>query len=737
MIPRPACHVGPGDLRPVASPHMQAHMQANHSMRLQRLGHPQTVGKTPPHLAGPCQLSGPSSPIVTVRCNAWSAVASHGGSSCSNQPELPRWKGEKPLSLAELRQRGPRKSSDANIVMNGTTSTDVQEHPSCGSGFRCEQRHEPTNRAACPSEVAQVLREERAFHRAAHASVETLWRYDGGAGVAIGIRNIPKVDGPWTGKTLLPGDVFAVSQELEGTDGIRYLRLSDGSGWVFDCKPGEGILCVRHGIGFKEDSSKSAQVRGGQATGVHQNYAKTDLPVASSDASQTLAEDLESEREHSQPLEPATTEGDVCPDTKPASEVQDAVASPIVHENRLQAVGEGLQTVGMPPAAPEHHEHHIPGVELAHDSVSPPAGSQQTKDDAPSRFCSASPTAVSMSMPATHEQPQALLTGEVASKTCMPAQYAVGQIIEVLRSDGSFSSGEIKAVHLTGQGIRYDVRVDGGGVKLGVPDTILRTLPGQDQAVANLAVDGITLIHPSYGGTTTVAAAAGPAEAANCAQQSGLNAGTRPAAFGPTAEPPVPHSIPATLPGEPYRCLRVYLGTLEFQGCGAGLGLSGLFESSGYRARVHLGEQKQQGWNDEGAVTEKQPLKYSRVVSNGGKYTHRISCEFDEALDLPWPMEKHEKTAHVSVDLWLEKRTVVERLDSLLDTVGLGNDMPLFDRTWVGFMTAILPPQGQDTIPQPWPVKNACRFEGPKPKHLSLGVEWLVEAPELDDADPC
>jgi len=252
------------------------------------------------------------------------------------------------------------------------------------------------------------------------------------------------------------------------------------------------------------------------------------------------------------------------------------------------------------------------------------------------------------------------------------------------------------------------------------------------------------LIQPAYGdnsnaplGVTVISVAACPAETANSAQQSVLNMTARPAVLGPTAELPVPHSVPATLPGEPYRCLRVYLGTLEFHGCGAGLGLSGLFESSGYRARVHLGEQKQQGWNNEGAVTEKRPLKYSRVVFNDGKYTHRISCEFDEAFDLPWPTGQHEQIAHVSVDLWLERRTVAERLDSLLDTVGLGNDLPSFDRTWVGFMTVSLPHQGQDTIPQPWPIKNACKFEGPTPKHLSLGVEWLTEAPDLDDVVPC
>jgi len=641
-------------------------------------------------------MSCPSSPVMAVRCNPW-----HG-----NPPELPQWKGEKPLSLAELRQRGPRKSSGRILTVNGSEGVDVREHPSCGSRCHGGQKHEASNPAVLSPVVPYGAPAKRAFHRPEHATVETLWRYDGGDGVAIGIRSIPKMDGPWTGTTLLPGDIFPVSQELEGTDGILYLRLKDGNGWVFDRKPGEGTLCVRHDPSFVQD--------------------KLTIPQAdcSDVVSQTPAEDCESEKQHLQLLKP----DDVRPDNMAASVVQELVAPPVVHEDRNLA--KRPQTSKVLPAAPEHETH----AELAHDSVTLPAMPKQTMVAAPSRSCLVSPATISTSAPA-HQQPPPLLTSEVGPTTCMPTQHTVGQIIEVLRSDGSYSSGEIKAVHLTGHGIRYDVKVEGGGVKLGVPDILLRSFPGQeDRAAANLATGVSSFVQPAHGeisdtlpGTTVIAAAACPEETVHSAQQPVLNTTARPAVLRPTAEP---------LPGKPYQCLRVYLGTLEFHGCGAGLGLSGLFESSGYRARVHLGEQKQQGWNNEGAVTEKRPLKYSRVVFNDGKYTHRISCEFDEAFDLPWPTGQHEQIAHVSVDLWLERRTVVERLDSLLDTVGLGNDLPSFDRTWVGFMTVDLPPQGQDTIPQPWPVKNACSDEGPTPKHLSLGVEWLTEAPEIDDIAP-
>uniref|UniRef100_A0A7S4VI64 Uncharacterized protein n=1 Tax=Alexandrium monilatum TaxID=311494 RepID=A0A7S4VI64_9DINO len=73
-----------------------------------------------------------------------------------------------------------------------------------------------------------------------------LWRYEPDDGNAIGIRAGPAVSAARTGNKLFPGEVFSVSQEQAGEDGILYLKLADGRGWVFDRKPEVGVMCIRH-----------------------------------------------------------------------------------------------------------------------------------------------------------------------------------------------------------------------------------------------------------------------------------------------------------------------------------------------------------------------------------------------------------------------------------------------------------------------------------------------------------
>eukprot|EP00931_Biecheleriopsis_adriatica_P115050 TRINITY_DN90897_c0_g1_i1.p1 TRINITY_DN90897_c0_g1~~TRINITY_DN90897_c0_g1_i1.p1 ORF type:complete len:215 (+),score=46.13 TRINITY_DN90897_c0_g1_i1:35-679(+) len=53
----------------------------------------------------------------------------------------------------------------------------------------------------------------------------------------IGIRKTPELDGPRTGDDLLRGTVFEVDEVLETEGAPTFLRLKDGSGWVFDTSP--------------------------------------------------------------------------------------------------------------------------------------------------------------------------------------------------------------------------------------------------------------------------------------------------------------------------------------------------------------------------------------------------------------------------------------------------------------------------------------------------------------------
>lgn len=77
-------------------------------------------------------------------------------------------------------------------------------------------------------------------------SPSRLWRFDAGDGLHVDIRTTPDINGPRSGKWINPGEVFEVSRELqESRDGVVYLQLADGRGWIFDRKPGVGFMCRR------------------------------------------------------------------------------------------------------------------------------------------------------------------------------------------------------------------------------------------------------------------------------------------------------------------------------------------------------------------------------------------------------------------------------------------------------------------------------------------------------------
>jgi hypothetical protein len=68
------------------------------------------------------------------------------------------------------------------------------------------------------------------------------WRYTPFNGKQIRIRKHADITAEVTGKTLQPGHVFQVDETLD-KDGVRFLRLADGSGWLFD-QNSHGELCT-------------------------------------------------------------------------------------------------------------------------------------------------------------------------------------------------------------------------------------------------------------------------------------------------------------------------------------------------------------------------------------------------------------------------------------------------------------------------------------------------------------
>jgi len=76
---------------------------------------------------------------------------------------------------------------------------------------------------------AQQILPPRELPRSAFQTSSFKVAYQGG----IEVRSGP-FDAPRTGLVLSPNEVFAVTQEVLGTEGCVYLCLADGRGWVFD-----------------------------------------------------------------------------------------------------------------------------------------------------------------------------------------------------------------------------------------------------------------------------------------------------------------------------------------------------------------------------------------------------------------------------------------------------------------------------------------------------------------------
>eukprot|EP00933_Yihiella_yeosuensis_P002698 TRINITY_DN10467_c0_g2_i2.p1 TRINITY_DN10467_c0_g2~~TRINITY_DN10467_c0_g2_i2.p1 ORF type:complete len:212 (+),score=23.83 TRINITY_DN10467_c0_g2_i2:580-1215(+) len=170
------------------------------------------------------------------------------------------------------------------------------------------------------------------------------------------------------------------------------------------------------------------------------------------------------------------------------------------------------------------------------------------------------------------------------------------------------------------------------------------------------------------------------------------------------------------------KCLKVSIGSLGFDTSG-NLSLPGVFETSGFRVILQLGGRAPICWDKASIVTERQEVKYARHVSSDGRYSAKISCNFDEVLCLPLPETGIPEI--LSADIWFERRTVVETFDSILDSVGLGSNLPEFERIVVGRSKVSIPPEDVDSMPQAWSVQVENKsVDAPLPKELFVSMEW-------------
>merc|ERR1712032_331281 len=93
-----------------------------------------------------------------------------------------------------------------------------------------------------------------------------------------------------------------------------------------------------------------------------------------------------------------------------------------------------------------------------------------------------------------------------------------------------------------------------------------------------------------------------------------------------------------------------------------------------------------------------------------------------------------QRVSVLSADVWLERRTLVEKIDSILGHIGMGSNLP-DERRFLGRVTVQLPDIGADDIMQVIPVeqnRSVHDWEGPVPITLSIAVEWVDEEVDAD-----
>jgi len=101
------------------------------------------------------------------------------------------------------------------------------------------------------------------FHR---YRSDSIWRYNPCNGKPMAVRESPHVASQKTNHYKFPGETFAVDQTLEeGT--VRFLHLSDGSGWLFDqsptcklCEPVSGWIIKQNGMEEGRNKAESFSV---------------------------------------------------------------------------------------------------------------------------------------------------------------------------------------------------------------------------------------------------------------------------------------------------------------------------------------------------------------------------------------------------------------------------------------------------------------------------------------------
>jgi len=234
------------------------------------------------------------------------------------------------------------------------------------------------------------------------------------------------------------------------------------------------------------------------------------------------------------------------------------------------------------------------------------------------------------------------------------------------------------------------------------------------------------------------------------AVRNGAPVARTPSDMGTASSSMAPAAAPVAAPLGGPRGIRIRCGVLEFGGAANGTS-TGLFDSVRFRVALRWGGDRPAAamvaanpsghgvapylverprWQDNGPATQPKQLKFGRTVAQDGSYMARVSCDCDEAIDLPWPpviIGNAAATPQLAADVWLERRSAVEKIDSVLSMFGMGAGLTEYERVWLGRAFVCLPPVGSDSMLYPWPVEvdGVIGHDGPLPKFLSVGIEWV------------
>lgn len=174
--------------------------------------------------------------------------------------------------------------------------------------------------------------------------------------------------------------------------------------------------------------------------------------------------------------------------------------------------------------------------------------------------------------------------------------------------------------------------------------------------------------------------------------------------------------------------VRIHLGMLEFVGTSATA--VSIFDTVSFRAAIQLGgavdeDDPPARWLDNGPHTGARTLKYGRSISEDGRYGAKVCCQFDEAIDLPWP-PPGAVPDKIAVDIYVERTSVADHFDRVLGNLGLHTPAGL-DRRWLGRAVADLPPEGVDDTSFAWQVEGPNLELCPLPQTMSVAVEWVYQ----------